>query len=271
MPFLSKACEICGCGVGSNYLGILPEFKNKVFGLRYRYSSLFTHVGADGTTTYLTTKEKYATVEIWGGWTIADKIRIMGSIPYNFDERNNQGITNTKNGIGDIYTTAYYQLINKRHSTQHDKLLIQSLWIGGGIKLPTGKYNPSDKANTSENANLFQLGTGSTDFTLNTMYDIRLQDAGLSLSSACKINTTNKYEYKYGNKFSMNAQAYYKFRIKEHITIAPNAGVQYENSAADNDHEFDVPVSGGNLFLGTLGLETSFNRIAVGGNFQMPL
>ena len=52
----ANACDICGCGVGGNYIGILPEFNQHVFGLRYRLNSLTTHIGTGGSTTYLTTE-----------------------------------------------------------------------------------------------------------------------------------------------------------------------------------------------------------------------
>ena len=194
----------------------------------------------------------------------------MAAIPYNFDEQVNQGLTRKKNGLGDISFSGFYQLINSR-KTINSKLLVQSLWLGAGIKLPTGKYNPKDKSNTTESANLFQLGTGSTDFIFNAMYDIRLQDAGINATGSYKINTTNKYGYQYGNKFSMNAQAYYKFRIKEKSVIAPNAGVMFEKGQTDVDNGFVVDISGGKLLMGTVGAETVFNKISVGANFQTPL
>jgi hypothetical protein len=271
LPMISQACEICGCGVGNQYIGILPDFRKHVFGLRYRYSSLYTHVGIGGASTYLTTKEKYNIVELYGGWNITDKIRLMASLPYAFNDKTNQGTTVSKNGISDIYLSGYYQLFNSRKTTAANKLLVQSLWLGGGIKLPTGKYNPSDKSNSTQNANLFQLGTGSTDFLLNAMYDVRLQDVGLNVSTSYKVNTANKYEYTYGNKFNINAEAYYKFSIKNKFTVAPNAGIQYENSAQDDDNGLSVEASGGNLLVGTIGVETSLSRISIGANYQTPL
>ena len=91
------ACDICGCGVGSYYTGILPEFSKKIFGVRYRYNSLLTHIAPGGMTSYLTTKEKFNTIDFWGGWTISKKIRLMGYIPFNMNEKINQGITEKKN------------------------------------------------------------------------------------------------------------------------------------------------------------------------------
>lgn len=44
------------------------------------------------------------------------------------------------------------------------------------------------------------------------MYDVRLMDAGINTNVSYKINTTNKYDYRYGNKLSANIPACYKFR-----------------------------------------------------------
>lgn len=267
----TDACDICGCGVGGYYIGVLPEFHKHIFGLRYRYNSLKTHIGAGGSTTYLTASERYQTAELWGAWNLGKKFRIMASVPYAYNERKNQGVNRSKNGIGDISVNGYYQVFNDKRTVFTKKLLVQTFWIGGGIKLPTGKYASADKQSTANNANLFQLGTASYDFLLHAMYDLRIQDAGLNVSASYKMNTANKYDYSYGNKFSAATQLYYKWRIKNKFTIAPNAGVSYENSKKDIDSKIVADISGGRLLLGTLGFETTFKKIALGANWQTPL
>jgi hypothetical protein len=270
LPSIIYACDICGCGVGSSYIGLLPEFNKKIFGLRYRYNSLRSHIGAGGTITYLTSDEKYHIVEAWGGWNITSRIRIMATVPLNINERYNQGKTTGKSGIGDVSANVFYQLLNKR-SVEDGKMIIQSLYAGAGIKLPVGKYNPSDKESNNENPNLFQLGTGSVDFNVAAIYDLRIQDAGLNTSVNYKINTVNRYSYQYGNKLSGSIQAYYKLRVADMLTLAPNAGILYETGAKDMDDHLRNDQSGGNLLLGTVGLEVTFKKISIGGNWQTPL
>jgi hypothetical protein len=265
-----EACDICGCGVGGNYIGILPEFNKHIVGLRYRYNSLKSHIGIGGANTYLTTTELYKTTELWAGWNIGKNFRLMASMPYSFNEKQNQSITNSKNGIGDISISGYYQLLNNRHTILSNKLLAQTLWIGAGLKLPSGKYTASDKQNSAQNTNLFQLGTGSTDFSLNAMYDVRLQDFGVNLSCSFKMNTDNKYHYSYGNKLNSNVQAYYKLRVNN-FSIAPNIGIMYENSKKDIDNKILVDISGGESLTGAIGMETNFKKISVGANLQTPL
>lgn len=270
----SFACDICGCGAGNNYIGILPDFYKHIAGIRYRYNQVLSHVGVGGAKTPLTTKEQYNIVEAWGGWNLSDHIRVMAVLPYSFNEKTNQDLTARKSGIGDISVSGFYQLLNNRKTISGEEksnLLVQSLWLGGGVKFATGKYNPADRSLNGQSANLFQLGTGSYDFNVNAMYDVRLQDAGINLNANYKINTANSYDYQYGNKVSLNSQAYYKFRTKSKVMIAPNAGVQYESSQTDRDENIRVTTSGGNLLMGTIGLETAFGKFAVGANFQTPL
>ncbi|HUQ65011.1 MAG TPA: hypothetical protein VM101_02580 [Flavitalea sp.] len=269
-PSFVAACDICGCGVGTSYIGILPDFNKRIIGLRYRYNSIFSHIAPGGNTSYLTTKELYNTMELWGGWNINKKFRVMLALPYSFNEQINQGLRASKNGPGDINVSGQYELLNSR-KTLDNHMIVQSLWVGGGIKLATGKYNPNDKSTSNSNANLFQLGTASTDFTANVMYDVRLQDAGINLSATYKRNTVNKYEYRYGNKLSTTAQVYYKIRIDHAVTIAPNGGVQYETAKQDTDHQLTVDISGGRLMMATVGVESAFKKISLGFNWQTPL
>lgn len=266
----ASACDICGCGVGSYYTGILPEFSKKIFGVRYRYNSLLTHIAPGGGTSYLTTKEKFNTIDFWGGWTIGKKVRLMGYVPFNINEKVNQGITEKKTGIGDIGLQGFYQLFDRR-GAEGRNFISHSLWLGAGVKLPTGNYQSSQKDETGQSANTFQLGTGSLDFTVNMMYDLRIQDFGINTTASYKINSANSDKYRYGNKLSSTLQTYYKVRVKNKFTIAPNAGLAYEIASKDHDNKLLADVTGGNMLLLGGGAEFTTGKIAIGGSYQSPL
>jgi len=267
----SKACDICGCGAGSYYIGILPEFNAKILGLRYRNSNLTTHLNPSGERTYLTTDEQYYTTELWGGWTIKDRYRIMASAPVAVNIKENETARESKAGLSDVSVQGFYRVLRSKTiagTSEKTKLLVQDLWIGVGIKAPTGKYNPADKSTVSATTNLFQLGTGSWDFMLTGMYDIRLQDLGFNATASYKINTTNQYDYYYGNRFSGSAQLYHKFRFDNKFMIAPNVGFNVERSIKDMDGSIAVRATGGRLMFATVGAELSFEKFSIGGNWQ---
>lgn len=269
---VAVACDICGCGVGSYYLGILPEFKKRFIGLRYQHKGLLTHISPDGSVSYMTNQETYQSVEAWGAWNIGSKFRVMGFIPVNFNERVNQGVHTYKSGLGDIAAIGYVKLLDQQSTTANHKRLVHSLWVGGGIKLPTGDYDPTDENINNNTQNTFQLGTGSVDFTLNTTYDIRLQDAGINTNLGYKMNTANTYGYTYGNKLTVNLLGYYKWNIQNKITLAPNTGILYENAGKDTQESGKtVEESGGYSTMFTLGIECNMGKISFGGNFQSPI
>ncbi|WP_291912357.1 transporter [Chitinophaga sp. CB10] len=263
-----RACDICGCGVGSYYLGILPDFSKRFAGLRYQHKTMQSHLGAGGATSYLTTAETYQTAELWGGWNIGQRFRVLAFVPFNFNGKTNEGVTTHQSGLGDIAAIGFYNVFSNRQTVLNSKLLVQSLWVGAGVKAPTGRYYQAAKIAGGESPNNFQLGTGSTDFTLNAMYDIRLMDAGINANLSYKINTANRYDYRYGNKYTANLLAYYKFRIAPQVTVSPDAGVLYETAGKDMDAGLQVDVSGGYALMGTVGAEVMLGRVNIGGNFQ---
>ena len=265
---VAKACDICGCGVGSYYLGILPEYNKRFIGLRYQYKSLTTHLGPSGERSPLTTDESYQSTELWGGWNIGKRFRVLAFVPYNFNRRESQTGNGNKNGLGDIAVMGYFKLFENTN-TVHERLLVQSLWIGGGIKAPTGKYEPSERLAIQESPNNFQLGTASTDFTVNAAYDIRFNDLGLNTNVTYKMNTENTHAYRYGNKLTANALLYHKIRVANKFTVSPNVGVLYETAQKDvESKKYSVDVSGGNAVSAILGVECAFKNLSIGGNFQ---
>ncbi len=265
------ACDICGSGPGGAYLGLLPEFRKRFIGLRFQQNGLYAHLGQGRAHTYLTTREAYQTAELWGATNIGSRFRLTMMIPYNFISRSSQQQQASSRGLGDITVIGYYRLLERR-SGKEEKQLSQMLWLGAGIKLPAGRYDPDEKNVQEATQNTFQLGTGSTDLSVHAMYDIRFRQTGLNVNAGYKLNTANQYGYRYGNKLSLNLLAYYKHSFSPRITVTPNAGMLYESSAKDRKAaDIRVWETGGRSLMGTAGIELSFARVNIGANMQVPV
>jgi hypothetical protein len=260
----AEACEICGCGVGSYYYGILPQFHRNFAGIRYRFRNYNSHVGS-----FFQTNETYQTTEIWARFYPSRKLQLMAFIPYNFNVKTEAGVTQKLNGLSDMALLANYTL----YATPQDSMphtFRHNLMIGGGVKLPTGsyKYEESDLVNVA-NPN-FQLGTGSTDFIASLIYTIRHKKWGVNADMTYKMNTQNKNQYQFGNRLNAAMSLFYLQKIGR-IGLMPNAGLTAEISAEDKKSSKEVINTGGYLTMATIGTEIYFGKISTGVNFQNPL
>lgn len=264
----SNACEICGCGVGNFYMGLLPNFESKFIGVRYQYMRYNTVMKEDASQY---SKDTYQTAEIWGGWNIGKRWRVMGFVPYQINKQVTDDGNKSNNGLGDIIVLGNFSLLHKYRLKANKKTTEHEWWIGGGIKLPTGYYNvdlESSHANLGDvNA---QMGTGSTDFLVNTSYNLRFDKWGVNTTLNYKINTTNNNGYYFGNRFMANSLAYYNIPVK-HTVFAPNAGLLFEDAASNYLHDEKVELTGGHALFAMTGIEMSFNKIGAGVNAQLPM
>ena len=202
----THACEICGCGGSNTYLGLFPDFKTKFIGLRYNhqyYKTVLSGVPDEFSNNY------YNTIELWGGLNIGKKWNLMGFVPFRFNEQAGDDGTSYINGFGDVTILTNYKLWNKA-SFFVSQGVLQQIWVGGGVKLPTGKYeiNVKDPSTSISDINS-QLGTGTVDFLFNLMYNVKLGNLGVNTTFNYKVNTT-KDEYIFGNKFTFNSICYYR-------------------------------------------------------------
>jgi hypothetical protein len=263
----SFACEICGCGTGSYYIGLLPQFHHHFFGMRYQFSS-FKTVMKDDASQY--SNDLFQTAELWGGWNIGKRWQLIAMLPYNIIQQSSDDGKVSRSGIGDALLMGNYKLLDISSATASKKLVQQQLWIGAGIKLASGKFifDPTDEALAAV-ANT-QAGTASTDFLLNAMHNIAIGSFGINTSARYKINTTNSDRYAFGNRFAAGSLAYYSF-AKSKTVITPNAGLLYEHSAANKLQNEKVEFTGGYLLGAAAGLEINIKSVTIGGNVQIPL
>ncbi len=268
ISFNSFACPICGCGGGNLYFGLLPNFNNKFIGVRYHYAEYHTQLANDPTqfsTNY------YNSTEIWGGFNIGKKFKVLGFVPYYSNKQIDDDGTTFKNGLGDITLMGQYKLLDIVKNAAGNKVLQQQLWIGGGLKLPTGSFNVNPKDTTTTIADInAQLGTGSIDFILNGLYTLTVGNVGINASATYKINSLNSDNYKYGNKFTSNCIAFYKIATKKN-TISPNIGIGYETVNSNILNSSKVQYTGSHVTNAIAGVEFGFKKIGIGMNAQIPL
>jgi len=263
----SSACEICGCGVGNYYIGLLPQFKSHFIGLRYHYNKFNTRLVSDPSQY---SKDFYQTVELWSGWNIGKKFQLLAVLPVNFNhQESDEGVSNLK-GLGDAIMLMNYKLFDINSKTNSGKNINQQLLLGGGLKLPTGKFeiDPNNPDVASE-ANM-QLGSGSTDILIDGMYNLRVGKIAVTTQANYKISSTNKDDYRFGNKFSANSFISYGFNAKA-TTISPNFGLLFENTAESKLQSSKIDLTGGSLLQGALGVEFGFKKMSIGFNTQLPI
>ncbi|MGN0003185.1 MAG: transporter [Sphingobacterium composti] len=260
------ACEICGGGLGNNYTGLLPNFNKRFIGIRYHFNQVKTQLDINGNETALTNHEKYKTAELWSAWNIGTQWRVMAIIPYSNIQKYNTGTDKSakKSGLGDINLSGYYNLINKSEKFN------QNLWLGLGVKLATGQYN-KDEFSSTNTTNIYQLGTGSYDFTTSVNYDLSKDNIGINTNVSYKMNTKNSDEYQYGNKLTLNGSVYYNILLKEKYRFRPNIGIQHDTQARDKSMGYKIDHTGGYNTNINIGLESTINNLAVGFTYQEPL
>ncbi|WP_448518924.1 hypothetical protein [Rhodoflexus sp.] len=271
ISFNTFACEICGCGVGNFYMGIMPQFNRHFVGIRYRQISYDSHLGVGGTKSYLTTREVFQTAELWARFYPTQRLQVMAFLPYHSNQQTDYNQTFTKNlsGLGEGMLIANYRLLDNVADTVLRRFR-HNLLIGGGVKLPTARFR-FDATDNQQVANPnFQLGSGSTDWLTNLVYVIRKGKWGLSADLNFKYNTANADNYRFGHRINGQVALFYTRNVRG-ISLMPYGGVFGEYSGRDDNSGVSIMNTGGSATFAVGGLELYVGRISIGGSFQQPL
>lgn len=265
MPLTTLACDICGCGAGSSFVGLLPQAGRGFVGVRYRTRAYDSHLNS----LLLKTRETYQTAELWARIYPAKRVQVLAFLPLNVNRQQTANGTFTRRGLGDATVLAHYNLLNTALDTVR-RNVDHNLLLGGGVKLPTGPYR-YDLADASEVANPnFQLGTGSTDALFNAIYTLRYRQWGWTTDLTYRLTTRNPNGYRFGHRQTAATTAFF-LKKGEKATLMPNAGLLLENAARDVDRGKPNGNTGGYTAFASAGVETYFGRFTAGVNGQLPV
>ena len=250
-----NACDICGFGVSNYNPFLFPHLSRTYIGFNYIHR--FYHVHNDDGSLK---KEYYNTFLFSGQYSLTGKIQIVALVPYQSNKLTSIGKIKNLTGFGDITLLANYRLWSKA-----SKITNQTIMIGGGIKLPTGKNAPTASSEIQEQA--FQLGTGSIDYIVNGSYQLNLNNWIFRTMASYKYNTKNKTGYHFGNQINSGLTTAYRKDFSK-FSIAPYLQIIEEIQLKDVSNKILQHNSGGQLLHTGFGIDINTNKIAFGLNYQ---
>jgi hypothetical protein len=72
-----QACDICGCGIGGYYSGMLPQYHKHFIGLRWRLSNFKSNIRHETNNSGQFSREYYHSLELMGEFYPHRKVQIM--------------------------------------------------------------------------------------------------------------------------------------------------------------------------------------------------
>lgn len=244
------ACDACSCTSMNSIDGQLLPGNRSFVGV----SSFFVHQINDN-------KEKFnkLSYSLYAAYSFHKKWQILANLPMQ------QNVTvytdkskSSQVGLGDASFTLSYTPINIKALANHIMVL------RAGVKLPTGYYNVDNTSN-------YNLGTKSVDFLFSSQYIFERKKQGFNVLFSARVNTTNKFEFKYGNQFNLTGFYFVKRGFKKQ-NYMPFFGAASEYILNDVSHQFIRNYSGGKAIYALGGLMWNINdQVAIFSKLEFPL
>jgi hypothetical protein len=269
--FHAQACDVCGCGAGNLYFGIMPQWDKNMIGLRYRTISFQSHLYPnDPYADLFKSQENFRIVDLMGTFRVGQKWQISAFLPYAMAKQIRPEKEFSSNALADAMLQIQYEVVNSEVA-HPEKDWKHRLQVGGGIKAPTGKWK-YEKENSGfvENAN-FQPGTGSWDWLGTVQYVVRYSNSGIQTDAQYRVNGRNDYQYKFGNRLTGNANLFYLYNLKGKKSIMPFAGIYFEDNKLNKVNNYIVEYTGGQLYMANVGIQVFYNHLNINMQYQKPL
>ena len=260
-------CDTCGCGSSGGSMGYGTGLNNYFVGIRYIGQQYRSRDGIFNDSPWIT--ENFNTLQAWGNIPVSKRTILNVIVPYQFHNRILPDQTEQNiNGVGDISVLAFYNLLKAKPDSIVSITPEHYVQIGGGIKAPTGKY---DKANNTGSVNpSFQVGNGSWDYIAAFNYGFTYRNWGISTIANYTFKTENPKEYQFGNQLNYGINAFKTYYLSD-LAMTPIIGVAGEHYEANKEYGQTVANTKGQVFLGRVSVEASYNRFALGLAGMIPI
>ncbi|WP_269685561.1 transporter [Flavobacterium lacustre] len=255
-------CDACGCSASGGSMGFASMLNSNFVGVRYFNQQYKSSDGLYSNSPWY--KENFNTVQVWARVPVSENIQISALIPYHFHDKETSSGNKNIDGVGDVTVLAMYRL----YQTHKDStFFVHTLQMGGGIKMPTGKFNEVNSGSLNPS---FQVGTGSWDYLLATEYILRRKQFGLNAMFNYVLKTENQKNYRFGNQFNYAGTFFYLYE-KNDFSIVPQLGLAGEVYESNYQHSQKLKDTSGEILFGKLGFEVGKDRFSIGANAMLPI
>ncbi|MBY0487126.1 MAG: transporter [Flavobacteriaceae bacterium] len=255
-------CDACGCSASGGSMGFSSMLNSNFVGVRYFNQSYKSTDGLYSNSKWY--NENFNTIQVWARIPVVKNVQVSVLVPYHFHDRATETGKQNISGLGDITLLGMYRL----YQTHKDStLLVHTLQVGAGVKLPSGKFNEASSGNINPS---YQVGTGSWDYLLATEYIVKRKQFGLNTMLNYVIKTENQKFYRFGNQFNYAGTFFYLYE-KGKRSIVPQLGFAGEVYQDNYQHKQKVRNTAGDVFFGKLGIELGKDKISFGANVMLPI
>ena len=261
----TKACDVCGCALGSMSLAVLPESNSHFIGMRYTYASFNAQINYNSMYVEdVYSNDTYNRAELFGRYHFTQRFSATAILPYILNNMAGNTQEVTVNGVGDPTLLASYQVLTAKENILWKQNLILSI----GASLPVGENEFRD-GEELVNRN-FQPGKGTFSTVFNLNYLLKKNKIGVNTEMSYMINSRNKDDYLFGDQFNTSLNFFYLLQ-KEKYALMPMLGVYAEHAQEHLDGKYRVINSGGNTFFGSVGFQFYLNKFILNGNILIPV
>jgi hypothetical protein len=258
--YQSKACDACGCAVST---AIQPSDKLTYIGLSYR-SAYFKgwHQEVVGNPIFI--KEYFQRTDLMAKLTLRQRWELIAALPYiqTFVKRNIA--TAHYQGVGDVNLMLRYALLN-----YFGEKFDVRLSIGGGVELPTGKYNLAETDGSV--SHVYQLGSGAFNYIGMISGGLRNSKYGTFFNIAYRHNGINALGYHRGNATMVNID-FFKDMYVGKIHCLPKLSVFGEVNQRNRLDGFPyINNTARNFVFGGVGVDVFYKKFYFNNAIQLPV
>ncbi|MDN4165416.1 hypothetical protein QWY31_07880 [Cytophagales bacterium LB-30] len=250
-------CNACGCGVSAGYVGGGHQ-SGTYAGIAYAYRAFHTRPSSGASS-----QESFQRMDLKVGWQWNKWSQVRVNIPYMYTQQSTGEEQIMNSGLGDVSTMLFFSLTSLLNSE-----LPYSIYLGGGVKMPTGEYLAIQNG-LWLNPNL-QVGRGSWDFPLYASLERNWDAINLALDLGYTINGENRLNYRFGNQLQSTLRVY-KNLSQNSLSKIIDVGGFVEHYGYNREKGTEIFETQGSLMGGQGGFSLESERFRLGAFAKFPI